>query len=55
MKTIHDVITQIRTHANLTENLRRVKEEAEKKARNNQIHVEVITSHKKNVEIDWTW
>ena len=26
-----------------------------KKERNNKIHTEVITSHKKNVEIDWTW
>lgn len=55
MNSSHDVITKIRTEANLRENLRRIQEEKDKKERNNKIHTEVITSHKKNVEIDWTW
>lgn len=51
----YDIITQIRTHTNVSENVRRIGEEKDKKDRNNKIHTEVITSHKKNVEIDWTW
>jgi hypothetical protein len=37
------------------ENQRRIQEEKLRKERNTRIHSEVITSHKKNVEIDWTW
>jgi hypothetical protein len=37
------------------ENQRRITEEKMRKERANKIQTEVITSHKKNVEIDWTW
>jgi hypothetical protein len=50
-----DIITKIRSHADIRENERRILEDRLKKERNNKIHTEVITSHKKNVEIDWTW
>lgn len=50
-----DTITKIRSHTRTVENQRRLQEEKLKKERNNKIHTEVITSHKKNVEIDWTW
>jgi hypothetical protein len=50
-----DIITKIRSQADLSENQRRILEDKLKKERNNKIHTEVITSHKKNVEIDWTW
>ena len=50
-----DIIQQIRSHTDQAENQRRILEEKMKKDRNNKIHTEVITSHKKNVEIDWTW
>ena len=32
-----------------------MQEEKQRKERANKIQTEVITSHKKNVEIDWTW
>jgi len=35
--------------------LRRNEEEKKRKERANKIQNEVITSHKKNVEIDWNW
>ena len=50
-----DIITKIRSHANLEENQRRIQEEKMRIDRANKIQTEVITSHKKNVEIDWTW
>ena len=49
------LITQIKTETAETENKRRIEEEKRKKERANQIQNEVITSHKKNVEIDWNW
>lgn len=49
------VITKIRTETQKNENDRRILEEVAKKERSNKIQTEVITSHKKNVEIDWTW
>lgn len=48
-------ITQIKTDTDETENKRRLLEEKQKRERANQIQNEVITSHKKNVEIDWNW
>ena len=50
-----EVITKIRSHTDALENERRIEEETAKKERSNKIQTEVITSHKKNVEIDWTW
>ena len=50
-----EIITKIRSHTDATENTRRVQEEKLRKERANKIQTEVITSHKKNVEIDWTW
>ena len=50
-----EIITKIRYHTDVMENQRRIQEEKLKKERNTKIHTEVITSHKKNVEIDWTW
>lgn len=50
-----EVITKIRSHTDALENQRRIEEEVAKKERSNKIQTEVITSHKKNVEIDWTW
>ena len=32
-----------------------MEEERRRKDRANQIQTEVITSHKKNVDIEWTW
>ena len=37
------------------ERQRRIQEEKMRIDRANKIQTEVITSHKKNVEIDWTW
>jgi hypothetical protein len=48
-------ITKIKTDTDDTENKRRDQEEKQKKERANKIQNEVITSHKKNVEIDWNW
>lgn len=48
-------ITQIKTDTDETENKRRIQEEKSRRERANQIQNEVITSHKKNVEIDWNW
>lgn len=48
-------ITQIKTDTDETENKRRVLEDKAKKERSNKIQNEVITSHKRNVEIDWNW
>ena len=45
----------ILTIQNCLENQRRINEEKLRKDRANKIQSEVITSHKKNVEIDWTW
>ena len=50
-----EIITKIRSHTDLLENKRRIIEESQRKDRGNKIQTEVITSHKKNVEIDWTW
>ena len=50
-----EIITKIRTHTDDLENKRRIQEEKMRKERANKIQTEVITSHKKNVEIDWTW
>jgi ribonucleotide monophosphatase NagD (HAD superfamily) len=50
-----EIITKIRSHTDAMENNRRVQEEKQRKERANKIQTEVITSHKKNVEIDWTW
>ena len=50
-----EIITKIRSHTDAIENTRRVQEEKLRKERANKIQTEVITSHKKNVEIDWTW
>ena len=44
----------IRTEFNRT-NQRMNHEQNKKKERANKIQNEVITSHKKNVEIDWNW
>lgn len=49
------IITKIRSHTDTTENMRRIQEDKQRKERANKIQTEVITSHKKNVEIDWTW
>jgi ABC-type transporter MlaC component len=49
------VITKVRSHTDCLENQRRIYEEKLRKDRANKIQSEVITSHKKNVEIDWTW
>lgn len=54
-RTTDDIITKIRTHTDDNENKRRIQEEKMRKERANKIQTEVITSHKKNVEIDWTW
>ena len=51
----HQKITAIKTETDDTENKRRIEEEKRRKERANQIQNEVITSHKKNVEIDWNW
>lgn len=48
-------ITEIKTDTDEVENKRRVQEEKLKRERANKIQNEVITSHKKNVEIDWNW
>ncbi len=48
-------ITKIKTEIDETENNRRDDEEKKRKERANKIQNEVITSHKKNVEIDWNW
>lgn len=48
-------ITGIKNDIDDTENRRREKEDKNKKDRANKIQNEVITSHKKNVEIDWNW
>lgn len=48
-------ITKIKTDIDDTENRRRDEEEKKRKERANKIQNEVITSHKKNVEIDWNW
>ena len=48
-------ITEIATNTKEIENNRRTIEEKSKKDRANKIQNEVITSHKKNVEIDWNW
>ena len=48
-------ISRIKTDIDQTENLRRIEEENKRKERANKIQNEVITSHKKNVEIDWNW
>jgi len=50
-----EIITKIRSHTDAIENQRRILEEKKRKERANKIQTEVITSHKKNVEIDWTW
>ena len=50
-----DTIYKVRTHTDLLENQRRIGEERLQKERADKIQQEVITSHKKNVEIDWTW
>lgn len=51
MKPINLIKTD--THKNETE--RRTKEQKGREQRAVKIQNEVITSHKKNVEIDWTW
>jgi hypothetical protein len=48
-------ITAIKTETDHVENKRRIQEEKSRRERANQIQNEVITSHKKNVEIDWNW
>jgi dynein regulatory complex protein 1 len=48
-------ITGIKNDIDDIENRRREKEDKNKKDRANKIQNEVITSHKKNVEIDWNW
>jgi len=48
-------ITKIKTEIDEEENNRRDDEEKKRKERANKIQNEVITSHKKNVEIDWNW
>ena len=50
-KTIH----QIKAETDEREAARRTLEEKHKKERANKIQHEVISSHKKNVEIDWNW
>ncbi len=50
-----ETIIKIRSNADAVENQRRIQEEKMKKERANAIQTEVITSHKKNVEIDWKW
>ena len=50
-----DILTKVKSHSNRIENERRIQEEKQRKERANKIQTEVITSHKKNVEIDWTW
>jgi len=48
-------ITGIKNDIDDTENKRREREDKNRKDRANKIQNEVITSHKKNVEIDWNW
>lgn len=50
-----EIITKVRTHTDQLENQRRIGEEKMQRDRAKKIQNEVITSHKKNVEIDWTW
>ena len=50
-----ETITRIKTEIDETEGKRRDLEERQRKERANKIQNEVITSHKKNVEIDWNW
>ena len=49
------VITKIQKDTEEAENNRRNIEDKSRKERANKIQNEVITSHKKNVEIDWNW
>jgi len=49
------VITKIQKDTEEAENNRRNIEDKNRKERANKIQNEVITSHKKNVEIDWNW
>ena len=50
-----EVIIKVRSHTDCLVNQRRINEEKLRKDRANKIQSEVITSYKKNVEIDWTW
>jgi hypothetical protein len=54
-KETSEIINKIRSHTDALENQRRIQEEKLMKERTNKIQTEVVTSHKKNVEIDWTW
>eukprot|EP00347_Sterkiella_histriomuscorum_P015059 403358464 len=54
-KDTSETITKIRSNTDANENQRRIQEEKMKKERAAAIQNEVITSHKKNVEIDWNW
>jgi len=49
------IITKIQNDTNNAEKDRRNKEQKNRDQRTNKIETEVITSHKKNVEIDWNW
>lgn len=48
-------ITMIQNKTNNYEKDRRNKEQKDRDQRAHKIQNEVITSHKKNVEIDWNW
>lgn len=48
-------ITKIQNDTNNEEKDRRNKEQKNRDQRAHKIQNEVITSHKKNVEIDWNW
>lgn len=48
-------ITKIQIDTQQAESNRRIIEDKSRKERANKIQNEVITSHKKNVEIDWNW
>ena len=48
-------ITKFKSDTNNDEKKRRDQEQKNRDTRANKIQTEVITSHKKNVEIDWNW
>jgi hypothetical protein len=54
-KETSEAIEKISSNTHAAENQRRVLEEKTKKERASAIQNEVITSHKKNVDIDWRW
>ena len=55
IRATDSTINQIKAETDEREAARRTLEEKHKKERANKIQNEVISSHKKNVEIDWNW